>query len=296
MAKNTSTFLNDIKNYDLIRELIRHIFLYGNYSKGDLVKNKILGSERSAYDMIKRFKNYLDGEYLETHNLPTRKKDKRGYRLKYDPFLCPINYLADTYKNCAFVIEDFIFYFTILQAFKPYPTLNPYKHLHLTEHDKYDNELNVGEFYNYDTLVGNIIDILDYNKEILSKLNEINSFESIQTIFTTPKIKNRLSELVDLGIVVQRKNEYSLAPDIFLEYEDHIEELILMTTFFYNYTELCIPGYFLANTLNQYLSYINFTASKQLTFKQKNEVFFYKNSNLQNVLDNNVFWFFINAI
>ena len=149
MAKKTNIFLNDIKNYDLIREMLHHIYMYGNYSKGDIVKKNIAGSERTVYDMINRIKNYLDGEYLTTHKLPNRKQDKNGYRFKYDPFQCPINYLADTYRNCSYVVEDFIFYYTLLQAIKPNKKHNAYNHLTLDDYSEDVSELICDNSYTY---------------------------------------------------------------------------------------------------------------------------------------------------
>lgn len=298
MAKKTNIFLNDIKNYDLIRDMLRHIYMYGNYSKGDIVKNHLIGSERSVYDMINRIKNYLTGAYLTTHKLPNRKQDKNGYRFKYDPFQCPINYLADTYRNCSYIVEDFIYYFTLLQSFKPYTGYNSYKHYDLDYYIDDVSELTINGEYTYDTLMSNFHDVLMTNEDILQKLKQSQCSDSVdsENLITPSKARDRLAELVELGIIRRNNNMYSLAPDILEEYEDYLEDILLMVQFFYNFTELCIPGYYLATTLSQYLITLGFEDNSKIITEQENPVFFYKNCSLQNVIDDNVFWDLLTAI
>ena len=298
MAKKTNIFLNDIKNYDLIRKILHHIYLYGNYSKGDIVRNNLAGSERSVYDMINRIKNYLDGEYLTTHKLPNRKQDKQGYRFKYDPFQCPINYLADTYRNCSYVIEDFIFYFTLLQAFKPYEKYNSYKQYKIEDYSSDVSELTIDGKYSYDSLMSNFHDTLMSNADILQIIGQSSTDLSndSEAVFTPSKARDRLNELVELGIIIKENNIYSLAPDILENYEEYLEDILLMVQFFYNHSDLCIPGYYLAHTLSQYSILLGTDESSKMFFEQENPVFFYKNSSMQNVIDDNTLWSIINAI
>lgn len=298
MAKKTNTFLNDIKNYDLIREMLHHIYMYGNYSKVDIVKSNMIGSERTVYDMINRIKNYLDGEYLTTHKLPNRKQDKNGYRLKYDPFQCPINYLANTYRNCSYVVEDFIFYYTLLQAFKPYEKYNSYKHLNLEDYSEDVSELIYNNSYSYDDIMSNFHDVLMANEHILQTLDQSSSNANIDTeiLITPAKARDRLNELVELGIITKENSMYSLAPDLLEDYEENLENLMLLTQFFYNFNELCIPGYYLATTLAQYSITVSDEQKHDLLTEQENPVFFYKNCSLQNVIDDNIFWSILTEI
>ena len=298
MAKKTNIFLNDIKNYDLIREMLHHIYMYGNYSKGDIVKNNIAGSQRSVYDMINRIKNYLHGEYLTTHKLPNRKQDKQGYRFKYDPFQCPINYLADTYRNCSYVVEDFIFYFTILQSFKPYEKHNSYAQHKLSRYASDVSELIIDGKYHYETLISNFHDVLMANEDILqlSGQSDTSLFTDSEALFTPAKTRDRLHELVELGIIIKEDSLYSLAPDIFEQYEEYIDNIFLLVQFFYNCSDLCIPGYYLAHTLSQYSITLGREENSKIFSEQENPVFFYKNLSIQNVIDDNTLWSIINAI
>ena len=298
MAKNTSTFLNDIKNYDIIRNVIRHIYMYGNYSKGDIVKNNIVKSERSLYDILKRIENYLDGEYLRTHKLPNRKKDKNGYRLRYDPFLCPINYLADTYQNCSYVIEDFIFYFTLMQSFTN-PITEAYSHFEIEDYSDDVSELDEYSEYTYDELIGNITDVLNANEDILQIIGQsIVTTTTAEDIFTAAKARDRFNELLDLGIISHiGNNMYRLTDDIF-EYCDPniLKNLQLMTQFFYNFMFLSVPGYYLSFTITEYINANYYNRIDTFFNKQENPVFFYKNNRLQNVIDDDVLWFILCAI
>lgn len=300
MSKNTNVFQNNIKNYDLIREIIRHIYMYGSYSKGDIIKNKLVGSERSVYDMLKRIKNYLDGEYLQKHKLPNRKKDKNGYRFKYDPFQCPINYLADTYQNCSYVVEDFIFYFTFLQALKPYNNFNAYKHFSLPQYSEDISELIESNSFDYDKMVSNIYDVLNTNQNILQLINQSKPNKRFysENLITTDKAKDRFNELLELGIIEKSKNEtYFLTPDLFYDIDiDSLESLLLMVNFFYNFSELCIPGYYLSSTINQYIIANHFKITDTFFNKQTNDIFFYKNNSIQNVIDDDILWFILCAI
>lgn len=225
MSKNTSVFSNNIKNYDLIRDILRHMYMYGNYSKGDIVDRNLVKSQRSCYDIIKRINNYLKGEYLETHKLPNRKKDKNGYRLKYDPFQCPINYLADTYQNCSYVVEDFIFYFTFLQSFKRFSNDMPYTHIPELANTDDISELLINSIFDYDQLLVNIKDILEYHEETLRRLNSSSSTAEINAdyVITTAKAYDRFQELKELHLIEKvesnsTKSLYRLSVDIFEDF------------------------------------------------------------------------------
>ncbi len=305
MAKNTNTFLNDIKNYDLIRNVIRHMFMYGNYSKGDIVNQKLVKSERSFYDTIKRIENYLGKEYLDIHKLPNRKKDKNGYRIKYDIFQCPTNYLTSVYQNCSYVIEDFIFYFTYLQAFKLNSTDIPYTLISTSNEDLDHSDLTIHSDFSYDELIGTIRDLLNTNEEIIRFTKNINSplIDDAENIITSAKAYDRFQELKELGLIVQSgyfngKPYYKLGTDIFAACSlEELEQLHLMTQFFYNYLFIAIPGYYLATTLDQYISSNFFNKTKsQFHNLQNNNIFFYKNPTIQTVIDDNILWDILMAI
>ena len=129
MAKNTHAFQNDIKHYDKIRDILRYLYMFGSSSKEELVEKKLVKSISSFYDIRQRIKNYIDGEYLQEHK-STEKGLGKKFRFMYDPFRCPVNYLAETYQNCSYVTDDIIFYFCLMQAFvdPDYPEY-PYEYL-----------------------------------------------------------------------------------------------------------------------------------------------------------------------
>lgn len=95
-TKNTHAFQSDIKHYDKIRDILRYLYMYGSSSKEELVEKKLSKSISSFYDTKQRIENYIDGEYLQEHKSKEKGSGKK-YRFMYDPFICPVNYLADTY-------------------------------------------------------------------------------------------------------------------------------------------------------------------------------------------------------
>ena len=197
MVKRTNGFQQDIKNYDLLRRLLRHIYLYGDYGKSDFVKNHIIKSERSFYDMIKRIEAYIDDGYLQRHTLPDRKKDKEGYRIAYDPFSCPFNYLADTYQHCSYVAEDLLFFVLFYQSFRERGDDD-----HWYDHTGVDVDPDMG-FHRLDTtftkenITETLWDILRIHRRILEALDQAPTADTPEpeAVLTRSKISSRIDQL-----------------------------------------------------------------------------------------------------
>lgn len=299
MAKNTHAFQNDIKHYDKIRDILRYLYMFGSSSKEELVEKKLVKSISSFYDIRQRIENYIDGEYLQEHK-STEKGTGKKYRFMYDPFRCPVNYLAETYQNCSYVTDDVIFYFCLMQAFidPDYPE-EPYGYLDddcLIDDDEIietDDDVAITDLV---TIVRNIY---KNNQSILHKINGIiPDSNHIEKLFTWARIKARITELVDLGILVESsKNRYSLSSDIFADIEsEDLSDLQLMTQFFYNCTPLTVPGFYLSSTIGAYSQSVYSKETDSFFNKQENPVFFYKNHRLQNVIDDDVTWQVLTAI
>ena len=298
-TKNTHAFQNDIKHYDKIRNILRYLYMYGGATKEELVEKKLTKSISSFYDIKQRLGNYIDGEYFQEHKSPEKGTGKK-YRFMYDPFKCPVNYLAETYQNCSYVIDDVIFYFLLMQAFIDMDMItSPYSYYMKYEEDFEYYTIPLEGSFRIPDLVSQISIIYEKNQEILKEINNIGVNEDHpEQLFTASKIKARVNELVDLGILVSvSKDYYKLSPDIFSELSrDELSELQLMTQFFYNCSFLTIPGFYLSSTIAEY-SQANFITETESFFnKQENPVFFYKNNRLQSVIDDDVTWTLINAI
>lgn len=299
MAKNTHAFQNDIKHYDKIRDILRYLYMFGSSSKEELVEKKLVKSISSFYDIRQRIENYIDGEYLQEHK-STEKGTGKKFRFMYDPFRCPVNYLAETYQNCSFVTDDFIFYFCLMQAFvdPEYPEY-PYEYLDDSSLPDDDEIIETDDDAAITDLVTIVKNIYKNNQSILEELNKvIPNYKHNKKLFTWARIKARITELVDLGILVESsENRYTLSSDIFSDLEaEELSDLQLMTQFFYNCTFLTVPGFYLSSTIDAYSQSVYSKETDSFFNKQENPVFFYKNHRLQNVIDDDVTWQILTAI
>lgn len=297
-TKNTHAFQNDIKHYDKIRDILRFLYMYGSSSKEELVEKKLAKSISSFYDTKQRIENYIDGEYLQEHKSSEKGSGKK-FRFMYDPFVCPVNYLAETYQNCSYVIDDVIFFFCLMQLFSgPNTPQNPYEYYDFEETDS-SGSLAMDRAYTLTELISQMSIIYERNQEILSDLNgiDVNELHS-ELLFTLPKVRARVNELVSLGILISpTKDTFQLSQDIFENCSSNeLADLQLMSQFFYNCSFLTIPGFYLSATIEEY-SQSNFVPESDKFFiKQENPVFFYKNQRLQSVIDDDVTWTLINSI
>lgn len=294
-TKNTHAFQNDIKHYDKIRDILRYLYMYGGSTKEELVEKKLATSISSFYDIKQRLENYIDGEFFQENKSPIKGSGK-NYRFMYDPFKCPVNYLAETYQNCSYVIDDVIFYFCLMQSFVDTDMMDPYGYY---KEEVEDDPISPDGSFTINELVLQISIIYENNQKILSTLNNIttNNMHTEQ-LFTVPKIRARVNELVNIGILVPVSKEYyKLSSDIFSDLStDELFDIQLMSQFFYNCSFLTIPGFYLSSTISEY-SQANFLPETDNFFnKQENPVFFYKNNRLQSVIDDDITWTLINAI
>ena len=299
MAKNTHAFQNDIKHYNKIRDILRYLYMFGSSSKEELVEKKLVKSISSFYDVRQRIENYIDGEYLQEHK-STEKGTGKKFRFMYDPFRCPVNYLAETYQNCSYVTDDIIFYFCLMQAFvdPDYPE-RPYDYLDNDSIFDDDEIIETDDNVAITDLVTIVKNIYKNNQTILEELNGvIPNYEHNEKLFTWARIKARITELVDLGLLVESsKNRYSLSSDIFADIEaDDLSAIQLMTQFYYNCTFLTVPGFYLSSTIGAYSQSAYSKETDSFFNKQENPVFFYKNHRLQNVIDDDITWQILTAI
>ena len=169
-TKNTHAFQSDIKHYDKIRDILRYLYMYGSSSKEELVEKKLSKSISSFYDTKQRIENYIDGEYLQEHKSKEKGSGKK-YRFMYDPFICPVNYLADTYQNCSYVIDDFIFYFCLMQTFTdPDYRQKPYEYASDEcgkEYDEIDDCMDYMHEFTINDLIITLQIVFETNQDLL---------------------------------------------------------------------------------------------------------------------------------
>ncbi len=151
-----------------------------------------------------------------------------------------------------------------------------------------------------------ILQILNNNDEI--KYDEIiNMFKDQEFIDNEiNKIKPRIKELVDLGIILETvKNTYKLMPDILDSIDDMIENILYLhdyyglsylleiVIFYYNYHFFSTPGYFITKIINQ-MDIINNNSDEYFT--TENNIFVFRYNPIHNTIYNDILWDILTAI
>lgn len=97
-----ASFENEIKHFDSIRNIARTIYMNGAYSTADLANLPTFGIEKRAMDNFKRrLQNYINSnekqDYLSTHKIPLRKKDKDAMYFHTDSMKITSNFLSSLF-------------------------------------------------------------------------------------------------------------------------------------------------------------------------------------------------------
>ncbi|MDS0525263.1 WYL domain-containing protein [Clostridium sp. SHJSY1] len=210
-------FADFIKHYDLIRSILRDVFLYGCFSREDY-ENKNRGSSRKVSYEIRRIQQYIEKDFIKFD----REGKTKLLSLSYDSISNTNNFLISTYLNKSFTKTDFKLYYYILLA--------------LNYHDKKISFNELEEF-----LVEN--GVLDYDqissKTIERKLKELS--DSMGLVAFEKK---------------GRSKEYTISKDILKDLnEEEIKKLYLITSLYKNILFPNVSGYYFEDTLKQYMKF-----------------------------------------
>ncbi|GKX65958.1 helix-turn-helix transcriptional regulator [Inconstantimicrobium mannanitabidum] len=210
-------FPDFIKHYDLIRSILRDIFLYGCFSRSDL-ESKNHGSSRKVSYEMRRIRQYIAKDFV--------KVDKDGknklLNLSYDSISNTKNFLIDTYLSKSFTQTDVILYYYILLILNYFDEPMTFSEI--------ENELVNRGLINYDNIS---------SKTIERKLSEMaNSME----IVSFQKIG--------------RVKEYYISEDILKELDaEELEKLYYVVHLFKNIVFPNISGYYFYDTLKDYMEF-----------------------------------------
>lgn len=103
-----STYNNFIKSYDTIRNVLRHLYIYGCYSRDDF---KNMGISGRKYDNErKRILNFINEKFVVEEYVSNTKY----IGLKNDMFKSARNFLVDSYMTKT-ISENYINYFFLIQ-------------------------------------------------------------------------------------------------------------------------------------------------------------------------------------
>lgn len=210
-------FNDFIKHYNIIRTILRDVFLYGCFSREGLEGKRNMSSRKISYE-IRRIQQYIEEEYI--------KIDRDGrYKLlalTYDSIRNTENFLVKTYMTKSFTRADIILYFYLLKS------------LYIKDKPCCLREIEdflVGEgLVSYDNIS---------SKTIERKLNEMCTSLGI----------------VDCR-AVKRTKHYSISKDIFENLDDgELMDLSTAVALFKNIIFPVSAGYYSETSLKDYINY-----------------------------------------
>lgn len=210
-------FPDFIKHYDMIRSILRDVFLYGCFSKSDLENKNNNSSRKISYEM-RRIRQYIESDFIRV--------DKDGknklLNLSYDNITNTRNFLVDTYLSKSFTKSDIALYYYLLLV------LN-YINKPMTFSEIEDTLIKEG-LIDYDEIS---------SKTIERKLNEMcNSMEIIN-------FRKR-----------GRAKEYFIAEDILKELtNEEVLKLFYIADLYKNIIYPNISGYYFYDTLKDYMEF-----------------------------------------
>ena len=245
-------FNDFIKHYNIIRDILRDCFLYGCFTRDGLENKRNISSRKVSYEM-RRIQQYIEEKYI--------KIDKDGrYKLlslAYDFMRHTDNFLINTYMTKSFTRTDMLTYFHILMYIQ---AKNGPCSLSTIE-----NGLNNEGLISFDKIS---------SKTIERKLTEMNECIGILTCE-----------------VIKRTKYHSISPDILKTLNN--DELMQLHTAVSLYKNIMFPvtaGYYLDQTLKDYICYERKVKSKDINFFNYRQVHFHP------VIEEQVLWEILKAI
>lgn len=327
MSKETG-FKNEIKQYEIIRGFIRQLFQYGDKSSEELAKSNCFGATSNVSYLVRRVRNYLQDDRLIESSIKDNKTSIKNKSLVYDPLSYPINNLTATFQEHTFDISDITFFFTLMQMF-----VDESYYMDNEDEDPDNRFCLFEDFieYTFNTftlkdLIQNFFEILKTKKVFLYKKGQlsIKKKDLEMSTFSESKFRRFFNKLKDdLGIFIDtlpptllEKNQnhsinpltygkkksmeniyyYKLSNDIFSHFIDDqkmLKSIYDMVCFFYNQSDIAVPGWQLSNTLRTYI-YSNYPATD--IFSHEEPIYQFIDNNVLTVLDAEIFWDLVTAI
>ncbi|WP_027624565.1 helix-turn-helix transcriptional regulator [Clostridium lundense] len=225
-------FNDFIKHYNIIRSILRDVFLYGCFSREDLGDKRKLSSRKISYE-IRRIQQYVEGSFVKTD----RQGRNKLLALTYDSITNTENFLVKTYMTKSFTSADLLLYFNLLMI------LNA-KGKECCFRDIEEYMIDEG-LISYDNIS---------SKTIERKLNEMCKSLGV--------LKYR---------TIKRTKYYYITEDIFEGLDNkELEELIIAISLFKNISFPVTAGYYCEQSLKDYAKYergLNIELSDNFQYK-----------------------------
>ncbi|URZ05480.1 WYL domain-containing protein [Clostridium felsineum] len=230
-------FNDFIKHYNIIRDILRDVFLYGCFSREDLEEKRNMSSRKISYEM-RRIQQYIESEFIRID----RDGRNKLLALTYDSITNTENFLVNTYMTKSFTKADLILYFNLLMF------LNA-KNKPCSFREIEDGLINEG-IISYDDIS---------SKTVERKLNEMVKKLGILKCDTIKRTKN-----------------YSIQDDILKELSlDEIENLIDAVALFKNIILPVTAGYYFEKNLKDYALYERGIEVKEKDYFQYKGLYFH---------------------
>jgi predicted DNA-binding transcriptional regulator YafY len=226
-------FSDFIKHYNIIRNVLRDVFLYGCFSREGLEGKRRLSSRKISYE-IRRIQQYVVEEFIRID----RDGRYKLLALTYDSIRNTENFLVKTYMTKSFTRADLILYFYLLMCLNTQDKPCCFQDI--------EDQL-IGEgLISYDNLS---------SKTIERKLDEMCSSLGVLTCET-----------------IKRTKHYSIAEDILKRLNnEEVEQLFTAVSLFKNILFPVTAGYYCELSLKDYAAYERgFSLNSKDYFQYKN--------------------------
>jgi predicted DNA-binding transcriptional regulator YafY len=210
-------FSDFIKHYNIIRTILRDVFLYGCFSREDLEGKRKLSSRKISYE-LRRIQQYVEAEFIRTD----RDGKNKLLALTYDSIRNTENFLVKTYMTKSFTTADLVLYFNLLMIINAED--KPCCFRDIEEH-----------------LIG----------------EGLISYDNISSKTVERKLEEMCSSLGILNCEnMKRTKYYTIAEDILRDLDNNeIEELITAVALYKNILFPVTAGYYCEWSLKDYAKY-----------------------------------------
>lgn len=210
-------FSDFIKHYNIIRTILRDVFLYGCFSREGLEGKRKVSSRKISYE-IRRIQQYVEMEFIKAD----RDGRNKLLALTYDSIRNTENFLVNTYMTKSFTRSDLILYFQLLMTINALDKPSCFRDI---------EEVLIGKgLISYDNIS---------SKTIERKLDEMcNSLGVLQCE------------------TIKRTKHYTVSEDILKELDNkELTELITAVSLFKNILFPVTAGYYCEQSLKDYALY-----------------------------------------
>lgn len=210
-------FSDFIKHYNIIRTILRDVFLYGCFSREELEGKRKISSRKISYE-IRRIQQYIEEEYIRID----RDGRYKLLALTYDSIRNTENFLVKTYMTKSFTRTDLILYFYLLGTLYAQGKSCCFREI---------EDALIGEgLVSYDNIS---------SKTIERKLNEMCTSLGVLDCET-----------------IKRTKHYSISKDIFEVFDNQeMIELLTAVSLFKNMLFPVSAGYYCEDNLKDYILY-----------------------------------------